>query len=243
MSIRDAKVFKFSDSRGHLFTWSLAMKLIKRITTTLSSNMNSAVNQLENHDSIIAASIKKTRLSIAKTQSQHNSLIRQQDALKTQLQEAQKQAALWTDRAARSAEDDKEKALACVAKRNHFEQEQTRIKSTLQQHQGLLREVTKHLDVLKKRLSETQQRHQLMRSRHSLAKTSKCVVNCLEEDDLDETFERWETLVLENDPNIYLQQANDELEVELRQEEDLTLLEAQLTEILEQPKEKDDESQ
>ena len=218
------------------------MKLIKRITTTLSANMNSAVNQLENHDGIITASIQKTRQSIAKTQSQYNSLLRQQDGLKAQLKEAQKQTALWTERATISVKDDRERALACVAKRNHFEQDQQRIKATLQQHQGLLREVTQHLDTLKKRLSETQQRHQLMRSRHSLAKTNRCVISCIEEDDLDQTFERWETVVLENDPNIYLQHANDELEFELQQKEDLTLLEAQLNEILEQPTEKEDES-
>jgi len=219
------------------------MKLIKRITTTLSANMNSAVNQLENHDGIISASISRTRQSIAKTQSQYNSLIRQQDALKTQLQEAQKQAALWTERAARSANDDKDKALACVAKRNHFEQEQQRIKSNLQQHQGLLREVSQHLETLKKRLSETQQRHQLMRSRHSLAKTSKCVISCMEEDDLDQTFERWEAVVLESEPSVYLQQSTDDLEFELKQEEDHSLLEAQLLEILEQGTEKEDDSQ
>ncbi len=219
------------------------MKLIKRITTTLSANMNSAVNQLENHDSIIAASIKRTRQSIAKTQAQYNSLIRQQDALKSELQDAQKQAALWTERATRSASDDKDKALACVAKRNHFEQEQQRIKAAHQQHQDLLREVTQHLDTLKKRLSDTQQRHQLMRSRHSLAKTSQCVVSCIEEDDLDQTFERWEAVVLESEPNLPLQAPVDELEIELRQQEDIELLEVQLAEILEQPKEKDHDKQ
>ena len=208
------------------------MKFIKRITTTLSANMDSAVSQLENHDSIVEASIKRTRQSIAKTQAQYNSLLRQQGVLKTQLNEAQKQSALWTERASRTAQDDKDKALACVARRNHFEQEQQRLKAAHQQHQELLREVTQHLDTLNRRLSDTQQRHQLLRSRHTLAKTNKNVISCLAEDDLEQTFERWEAVVLEKEPSSYLQPLTDELEGELQKQEDITLLETQLSEIL-----------
>ena len=214
------------------------MKLMKRITTTFSANINSAVNRLENHEGIVKASIDQTRQSIAKTQAQYNNLIRQQDRLKAQLESTQKQAALWTERAARSASDDRDTALTCIARRNHFEQEQQRIKAAHQQQQELLREVSQHLDTLKTRLSEIQQRHQLMRSRHSLAKTNKSVIACEEDDDLDQIFERWEALVIENESNIELHGTTDSLDFELRKEENSALLEQQLDEILEQEKEK-----
>ncbi len=210
------------------------MKLMKRITATLSANVNSAVDQLENHEAIIGAAIKKTRQSIAKTQAQYNALIRQQKHLQSKLERAQADAALWAERAQRTATDDKDKALACLSKRNHFEQEQNHLKASLSQQKDLIRDVARHLEILNQRLDETQQRHQQMRSRQTLAKTSKTVATCLHTDDLETTFERWEATVLEQEPLLYESQAIDPLEAELNREENRVALEAQLDDLLNQ---------
>jgi len=210
------------------------MKLMKRISATLSANVNSAVSQLENHEAIVAAAIKQTRQSIAKTQAQYNALNRQQKNLTQKLNSAQSNAALWAERAARAANEDKDKALACLSRRNQYEHEQAQIKAALQQQQDLLREISQHLESLNARLHETQQRHQQMRSRQSLAKTTQTVAACLVEDDIETTFERWEATVLEQEPGLYDLSMVDSLELELSQAESRVELEAQLAELLKQ---------
>ena len=48
------------------------MKLIKRLSTSITATLDSAVGQLENHDAIVEASIKQTRQSVAKTKARIN---------------------------------------------------------------------------------------------------------------------------------------------------------------------------
>ena len=48
------------------------MNLIKRLTTSVSATLDSAVGQLENHDAIIETTIKETRQSVAKTKARIN---------------------------------------------------------------------------------------------------------------------------------------------------------------------------
>ena len=67
------------------------MKLIKRLSTTLSATLDSAVGQLENHDAIVEATIKQTRQSVAKTKARINTLKQQLNAYEQQLTEAREQ--------------------------------------------------------------------------------------------------------------------------------------------------------
>jgi len=151
------------------------MKLIKRLSTSITATLDSAVGQLENHDAIVEATIKQTRQSVAKTKARINTLRQQLSTYETQLKEAREQYALWTDRAASLADSDQEKALQCVARRNQYEAEIGRLNYSAEQQKILIRDVSQNLQKLQSKLDEMTQKHNLMRSRQTVADVNRAV--------------------------------------------------------------------
>lgn len=212
------------------------MKLIKRLSTSITATLDSAVGQLENHDAIVEASIKQTRQSVAKTKARINTLRQQHSAYQSQLKEAREQYDLWTERASKLADTDQAKALQCVARRNQCEAEIGRLSFAEKQQADLIREVSSNLQTLQTKLDEMTQKHSLMRSRQTVADVNRAVAYASTDDNLDQTFERWESVVLEHEFAVSDACARDSLDVELTRDEDQADLLAQLAMISEQAK-------
>jgi phage shock protein A len=212
------------------------MKLIKRLTTSISATLDSAVGQLENHDAIVEATIKQTRQSVAKTKARINTLRQQLNAYESQLKEAREQFTLWTERAAKLAESDQAKALQCVARRNQYEAEIGRLTTAADQQRDLIRDVTHNLQKLQSRLDEMTQKHNLMRSRQTVADVNRAVASVNNDESISDTFERWESAVLEHEFAVSDACARDSLDVELTREEDEVALLAQLAMIRDEAK-------
>ncbi len=204
------------------------MKLIKRLSTTISATLDSAVGQLENHDAIVEASIKQTRQSVAKTKARINTLRQQHTAYQSQLKEAREQYDVWTERAAKLASTEQEKALQCVARRNQCEADIGRLSYSEKQQGELIREVSANLQTLQTKLDEMTQKHNLMRSRQTVADVNRAVAYASTDDSLSDTFERWESAVLEHEFAVSDACARDFLDVELTRQEDEADLLAQL---------------
>lgn len=208
------------------------MKLIKRLSTSLTATLDSAVGQLENHDAIVEASIKQTRQAVAKTKARINTLRQQQQAYQNQLKEAREQFDLWTERATNLASTDQEKALQCVARRNQCEADIGRLSYSEKQQADLIRDVSVNLQTLQKKLDEMTQKHNLMRSRQTVADVNRTMSNVSSDHNLNETFERWESMVLEHEFAVSDACSGDVLDIELTRQEDETNLLAQLDSIV-----------
>lgn len=208
------------------------MKLIKRLSTSLTATLDSAVGQLENHDAIVEASIKQTRQAVAKTKARINTLRQQHQAYLTQLQEAKEQFDLWTERATNLATTDQVKALQCVARRNQCESDIGRLSYSEKQQADLIRDVSSNLQTLQKKLDEMTQKHNLMRSRQTVADVNRAMSNVSSDDNLNETFERWESVVLEHEFAVSDACSGDVLDIELTRQEDEFNLLAQLDSIV-----------
>ena len=204
------------------------MKLIKRLSTSITATLDSAVGQLENHDAIVEATIKQTRQSVAKTKARINTLRQQLSTYETQLKEAREQYTLWTDRAASLADSDQEKALQCVARRNQYEAEIGRLNYSAEQQKILIRDVSQNLQKLQSKLDEMTQKHNLMRSRQTVADVNRAVAHVSTDDSISETFERWESAVLEHEFAVSDACTRDPLDLEFTQQEDEAALLAQL---------------
>lgn len=196
------------------------MKLIKRLSTTFSATLDSAVGQLENHDAIVEATIKQTRQSVAKTKARINTLRQQLNAYERQLAEAREQYTLWTERAAKLADTDQAKALQCVARRNQYEAEVGRLNFAAEQQRELIRDVSHNLSKLQTKLDEMTQKHNLMRSRQTVADVNRAVAQVNSDDSISDTFERWESVVLEHEFAVSDACSRDALDVELTRDED-----------------------
>ena len=221
------------------------MKLIKRLSTSITATLDSAVGQLENHDAIVEASIKQTRQAVAKTRARINTLRQQHNAYQAQLKEANEQFDLWTQRAASLATSDQEKALQCVARRNQCEADIQRLSQSEQQQADLVRDVSANLQTLQTKLDEMTQKHNLMRSRQTVADVNRAVAYARSDESLSDTFERWESAVLEHEFAVSDACSRDSLDDELTRNEDQAELLAQLSQIsqdaLEQQQEKPNE--
>ena len=207
------------------------MNLIKRLTTSFSATLDNAVGQLENHDAIVEATIKQTRQAVAKTKARINTLRQQQNAYQKQLSEAREQHAIWTDRATKLAQQDQAKALQCVARRNQCTAEIDRLTELLEQQKELIREVNLNLQKLQSKLFEMSQKHNLMRSRQTVAEINRAVSSATADDTINDTFERWESAVLEHELTVSDLSARDSLDTELTDIEDKATLLAQLAEL------------
>lgn len=215
------------------------MKLIKRLSTSLTATLDSAVGQLENHDAIVEASIKQTRQAVAKTKARISTLRQQHQAYLTQLKEAREQFDLWTERATNLAGTDQAKALQCVARRNQCEADIGRLSYSEKQQADLIRDVSSNLQTLQKKLDEMTQKHNSMRSRQTVADVNRVMSNVNSDENLNETFERWESVVLEHEFAVSDACSGDVLDIELTRQEDEFNLLAQLDSIVANAPEQD----
>jgi phage shock protein A len=204
------------------------MKLIKRLSTSITATLDSAVGQLENHDAIVEVSIKQTRQAVAKTRARINTLRQQHQAYQAQLKEAKEQFDLWTQRATDLAASDQNKALQCVARRNQCEADIGRLSYSEKQQADLVRDVTANLQTLQGKLDQTTQKHNLMRSRQTVADVNRAVAYVNTDGNLSDTFERWESAVLEHEFAVSDACSDDSLDLELTRAEDEVDLLAQL---------------
>lgn len=205
------------------------MKLIKRLTTSVTATLEDAVGQLENHDAIIEANIKQTRQAVAKTQARLASLRQQQVTFEQQQQHAKSQIDAWEERARSLSGGNETKALQCLSRRNQNEAEARRLNQAIQQQDTLISSVITNLNSLKAKLDEMTQRHNLMRSRQAVADVNRVVAKAGKTHEVDDTFERWEAIVLETELSARHDDTfSDPLEAQFVQQENKASLQAQL---------------
>lgn len=207
------------------------MNLIKRLTTSVTATLDSAVGQIENHDAIIDATIKQTRQAVAKTKARINTLRQQQHAYEAQLKETRDQTSLWTERATKLADSDQAKALQCIARRNQCHKESERLTTLIEQQKTLIIDVTLNLDKLQIKMDEMSQKHNLMRSRQAVADVNRAVGKASRDDSVNDTFERWESIVMEHEMAVNDVCTRDPLDAEFSQQESDDELLRQLAEL------------
>jgi len=200
------------------------MNLIRRFTTSISASLESAVGQLENHDAIVEASIRQTQQSVAKTKARINTLRQQHHCYEKQLNEAQTQFELWTGRATKLADSDEKKALQCMTRRRQYQHEISRLTTLIDQQTTLIHDVSANLDKLQLKLDEMKQKHNLMRSRQAVADVNRAVGQAERRVDVNDTFERWESTILEHEMAISDSCTRDPLDAEFIREESQTEL-------------------
>ena len=204
------------------------MNFIKRFTTTVSASLDNAVGKMENHDAIIDATIKQTRQSAARTRARINTLRQQLQTYEKQLKDAQEQHALWSTRALKLSESDESKALVCLARRNESQASINRLTTRIEQQNKLISDVAVNLKKLQTKLDEMSQKHNLLRSRQAVADVNRAVRQTCGQETVNDTFERWESTVMENevfDEASFDQGQFDPLDAEFtKQESDADLL-------------------
>lgn len=210
------------------------MHLFKRITTTINSSVEDVVSRLENHDAIVEASIRECRQAAARTRVRLARVKRDGEQLRNMRVKTARDIALWTDRAAGSVDSDENKALQCVKRKQQSETALRNLDASIQQHQQAERKLQDSLTHIEKRILEISQQRNTMRSRQSAAEAVR-IINRLEGDSdssVEETFERWESSLLESEIARDYETRYDSLESEYLEQEELDDLKEELQKLV-----------
>ncbi|KPK40817.1 MAG: hypothetical protein AMJ69_01010 [Gammaproteobacteria bacterium SG8_47] len=210
------------------------MSILKRLSATISAQVDHMVSQIENHDAVIEAAIRDARQAAARAKVRLARVKRDGAGLKhkiASLQQAEKQ---WTDRARSCAATDEDKALACMQRRRECQRQMTVLQQALREHASLEERLDRDIRTAESRLSEMAQQRNLMRTRQSAAEALRSI-SSLDEDvaiDVNEAFERWEINVTEAELAAGSTELTDGIEREFLDVEDKATLRAELDALL-----------
>ena len=220
------------------------MKVLRRLTASVSASVDQAVAHMENHDAVVAAALRDARHAGAQAKVRLARVQRDGQALQAKIAELAKQEAQWRKRAKASAAEDEQKALECVARMRACEQQQATLRESLAHHQTQLQKLEATSRKIDARIVEIEQQRQLLRTRQSSADAHKLVTELDQShhNDLDDVLERWETSILSKEYAVPEVDLPDSFDQAFEQEETQVQLRSTLSDLLaidEQPKSED----
>lgn len=210
------------------------MSLINRIYATVTARVDRVVSEIENHDAVIESAIRDNQQSLARAKVRFNRLQADGRRIRQRLDQLQKAEQQWSDRARNNAEGNEQIALQCLKKRRECRQQIATLESTLAEHDNAESRLASNMKTVEQRLRDINQQRNLMRSRESTAEAMRtfnaikgyCGVN------IDDTFEKWETRVLEAELASGDVETTDELEERFIEEEEIEDLRLELDAIM-----------
>lgn len=210
------------------------MSLFKRLSATLVSRLDQVVSGIEDHDAVVQAYVKDLARRVTEARLCLGRLQRERAQLGRQYQSRQRDARRWRERAVEVARRDEDKALQCLSRAHHCEEQAARLREALSRYEEAEARLGRDLAGVEARLHEAKQRRSLMRARQSTGEARRAAHG--DEVDavavLDRTFERWEVRlgtderVLGDDP------ARDALEREFLDQEDRNALRSELAQLI-----------
>jgi len=210
------------------------MSLMKRISATLTASVDNLVDQVENHDAVIEASIKKARQASADTRVRLGRLQKDGKRLEARIDKLKMDGDKWQERAVGAAKEDQDKALQCLQRKKQTLAELDLLEKNLIAHKSTERHVADNLKKVETRVSELSLQRNSFRSRESAARANN-IIQRLEGDHsngIEETFDRWESSLLAQETDYPLMEAEDQLDNEYIESEQRLELELELEELV-----------
>jgi phage shock protein A len=213
------------------------MSILKRFVTTVHASVDRTLAGIENHEAVVDAALTESRQAVARARVRLARLEKDGAEQRNRVTELVTQIELWNERARSVATTDREKALACIQRRRHCEQELHSAKAQMHEHEKIIKRVRDSISESSGRVQTLQAQRNQMRSREAAAHAGQ-IVHKLEGrvgDDVEAAIERWEVsvgqaeLLTEHYP---LTESYDELAESFISEEENNLLETELEMLL-----------
>ena len=205
------------------------MSIFKRISTTLYSQLDEMVGEIENHDALIKAAITEQKKKLASAKVQLGRIQANETKVGKQIDELKANEQRWAERAVKAAEHDEQQALSCLHRRQQVQTQIKQLKDARQAYQQTASRMSTDIAQCEQELKSMHQKHELMQARQSSVEAR----NIFSEtggtslDDLEASFNRWEVKLAQGEINLdnfepidqleatYIEQENED---ELRQE-------------------------
>ncbi len=210
------------------------MNVFTRISATLTGKLDEMVSHVENHDAVVAVTLKDTRAAVAKAKVRLDRVHKDGQAMRKRLDEATRMEKTWEERAKETAEKDEQKALSCIARRNQCREQITQVQGALTRHEELETKVGENVQRMEQRLRDITQQQNLMRSRQSTADAMRTIskIEGSADSGIEDTFDRWEMLITETEYSTGHMSDTDALDMSFAKEESTVQLQAELAELL-----------
>ncbi len=200
------------------------MNRMHRWKMSVTGWVDGVLAQIENHEATVSSAIGRVRQAAARARVQLKRVERDQRALRELLLKEEGAVEAWLRRAKEASEE--EKALECLRRHKASARRAEALRQRLSEHERSHKELSEGMRMLNERLSELNERRNLMRTRQSRAEAAHGMVHANRPiGDLEDVFERWEARVGEIEIASECEQPIDSFEAELLDaEEDAELL-------------------
>ena len=170
------------------------MNAFKKYSSTLSSAFDSFVRKFENHEALVNAAICEMQKSNAKMYMQTNRVKRDARIIEQRLEELKAMELSWTDRATRSAHEDRDRALECLRRKKAVRLERIALETQQAEQSSIVKKLEEEAKKIEQRLQELKRKKHTLTAKqyqseafgYFLAGQGDVVV------EIDEIFERWE---------------------------------------------------
>ena len=208
------------------------MRIFKRLSLNISSRFSRFVDEVENHAAVVDNAITEAR-DHARNARLHLARIKRDAAkLSERIEELKTAEAAWQSRALSIQATDREKALACLSRRNKARAERERLEAEYAKTAPLAERIQRDVSKIRDRIEELKRRRNELSARESRARTLGNVdlpdYGSLEH--VEDVFDRWESRI--NDADIVLDEDTDPLEAEFAETEERDGLEAELAALM-----------
>ncbi|MEM6638926.1 MAG: PspA/IM30 family protein [Pseudomonadota bacterium] len=208
------------------------MGMFKRFTTTVSASVDKAVNRIENHDAIVDAALKDAQRASATFRVRLERVRRDGRALTKRRDDAAAAAEKWATRARQVAEDDEARALDCLKRRRDCTAQIEALDVSIDEHKTLEAKLDAQTREIEERIRAISRQRNLMRSRASVTEAMDAMARVESQNDLDDTFERWDIQLSESEIRSDAAALPDRLEREFACDEKHADLKAELADLM-----------
>lgn len=210
------------------------MSLFRRITTTVHASVERLVDLMENHEAVVNLALDESRQALARGKAQLGRIQRECERLRGQIRTLESEEARWVERARAVAATDETAALQCLQRRRDCRRQSEDIRQALAEHSGAEARLLEELRAGEERLQAATRQRDRLRTRQSAAEVNRALGGIAERfpPSLEDSFERWETRVLENELIVGQTAPVDELARRFGEQESQAELRAELASIL-----------
>jgi phage shock protein A len=220
------------------------MSVFKRLSATIASRVNYLVGEIEDHDAVVECAIRDARKAVAKSRVRLTRLQADGVRLRRKLAGLKQDEKKWAERAISVADEDEEKAIMCLRKRQECQRQVTEITSAVEKYQGLEDRLGQDIRQAESRVTEMSQQRNLMLARQSAAQALNTMSGVDESmvNEVEGAFERWEMRITEEELETgnFDRDMDQSLEREFIDVEERAELRFQLKELLKEEENKND---
>lgn len=205
------------------------MRAFKRLVCTVSTSVESLLDQVENQRAVALATVRDVEAGAARVRVYRRSCERRLGELEQRATQLAEQSATWRERARRFQEE-REKALECVRRMRGADAALAALRSEVDQQRALLESILVDERELERKLGELRRRVAQLSTREARAQAHTAAEGLA---DADGIFDRWEAKLSHHESVLEVgKEPRDAFARELADEDEAAALQAALEDVL-----------